>query len=188
MLGHNASKKQANQWIEQKPWKCGSAPLLGVVTPLCSPLFRIPGTVYSFIVSFLFAPRHPSFISGAENLQREDLSAIETIEAVVEIVDAELMEDKEYASMGKKPGDRVKALLGKLHSITISKNRGSKISKKAELLFNKFVKQVDKIFKNLPKSLEWQSFYIHDLPLLMDISKEVQEVSIQHRPWPRPGL
>jgi len=119
-------------------------------------------------------------ISAAENLQRENLSAIDTIEAVVEIVDAELIEDKEYASMGKKPGDRVKALLGKLHSITISKNRGSKISKKAELLFNKFVKQVDKIFKNLPKSLEWQSFYIHDLPLLMDISKEVQKISIQN--------
>ena len=70
----------------------------------------------------------------------------------------------------------------------ISEIRGSKISKKAELLFNKFVKQVDKIFKNLPKSLEWQSFYIHDLPLLMDISKEVQEVSIQPRPSPRAGM
>jgi len=80
----------------------------------------------------------------------------------------------------------VKTLLGRLHSISISKNRGSKISKEAELLFNKFVKQVDKIFKNLPKSLEWQSFYVNDLPLLMDICKEVQEVSIQHRPWPRP--
>ena len=82
--------------------------------------------------------------------------------------------------MGKNPPDRVKALLGKLHSITISKNRGSKISKKAELLFNKFVKQVDKIFKNLPKPLEWQSFYVNDFPLLMDICKEVQEISIQH--------
>ncbi len=55
-------------------------------------------------------------ISAAENLQREDLSAIETIEGNVEMVDvdliedAELMEDKEYASMGKKPADRVKAL------------------------------------------------------------------------------
>jgi ParB/RepB/Spo0J family partition protein len=45
-------------------------------------------------------------ISAAENLQREDLSAIETIEAVVEIVDAELIEDKEYASMGKNPADQ----------------------------------------------------------------------------------
>ena len=40
-------------------------------------------------------------ISAEENLQREDLSAIETIEAIVEMVDAELIEDKEYASMGK---------------------------------------------------------------------------------------
>ena len=38
-------------------------------------------------------------ISAAENLQREDLSAIETIEAIVEIVDAELIEDKQYASI-----------------------------------------------------------------------------------------
>ena len=47
-------------------------------------------------------------ISAAENLQREDLSAIETIEAVVEIVDAELIGEQEYASMGKNPADRVK--------------------------------------------------------------------------------
>ena len=127
-------------------------------------------------------------ISAAENLQREDLSAIETIEAVVEIVDAELIEDKVYASMGKNRADRVKTLLGKLHSISISKKRGSKASKKANLLFNKFIKQVEKNFKTLPKPLEWQSFYVNDLPLLMDICKEVQEVSIQHRPSPRPGM
>jgi len=81
--------------------------------------------------------------------------------------------------MGKKPADRVKALLGKLHSISISKNRGSKISKEADLLFNKFIKQVEKIFKNLPKPLEWLSFLNHDLPILMDICEEVQKVSIQ---------
>ena len=92
-MADNISKNQANQWIERKPWKCGSAPLLGVATPLCSLLFRIPGTAYSFIVSLLFAPRHPSFISGAENLQREYLSAIEAIKGVVEIVDGELIED-----------------------------------------------------------------------------------------------
>ncbi len=110
----NISKNQANQWIERKPRKCGSAPLLGVVTPLCSLLFRIPGAVYSFIVSLLFAPRHPSFISAAENLQREDLSAIEAIEAIVEIVDAELIEDKEYALLGRKPVDRVEQIFKNL--------------------------------------------------------------------------
>lgn len=44
-------------------------------------------------------------MSAAENLQREDLSAIEKIETIVEIVDAELIEDKEYLSMGNKPAD-----------------------------------------------------------------------------------
>ena len=112
-------------------------------------------------------------------------NTIEMIEAIVEIVDAdliedvELSEDKEYASMGKKPADRVKTLLGKLHSISISKKRGSKASKNAELLFNKFVKQVEDIFKNLPKPMEWLLFLNNDLPLLIDFCEEVQEVSIQ---------
>ncbi len=83
--------------------------------------------------------------------------------------------------MGKKPIDRVKRLLGRLHSITISKNRGSKISKEAGLLFNKFVKQVDKIFKNLPKSLEWRSFCLHDLPLLIDFCEEVRRTEVGDR-------
>jgi len=75
----------------------------------------------------------------------------------------------------------VKTLLGKLHSISISKKRGSKACKKADLLFNKFIKQVKKNFKNLPNPLEWQSFYVNDLPLLIDFCEEVREVSIQHQ-------
>jgi len=62
-------------------------------------------------------------IAAAENLQREDLSSIETIEAIVEIVDAELIEDTQYASMGKKPADRVKTLLGKLDSVRRTQER-----------------------------------------------------------------
>jgi len=42
-------------------------------------------------------------ISAAENLQREDLSAIEAIEAIVEIVDAELIGDKEYTHLSNLP-------------------------------------------------------------------------------------
>jgi len=115
-------------------------------------------------------------ISAAENLQREDLSSIETIEAIVDIVDAELIEDKEYASMGKNPADRVKTLLAKLDSVRSSQERGSEVSSPSKAQFHKFVEQVDKIFKNLPKSLEWRSFYTHDLPLLVDICKEVQDI------------
>ena len=119
-------------------------------------------------------------ISAAENMQREDLSAIETIEAIVEIVDAEPMEDIQYLSIGKTPADRVKTLLGKLDSVRRTQERGSSVSRQSKGLSNKFVGQVERIFKNLPKPMEWLSFLNHDLPLLMDICKEVQDISIQH--------
>ncbi len=99
----------------------------------------------------------------------------------MDIVDAELINDKEYASMGKDPTGRVKKLLGSLHSITNSKSRGSQVSKKSELLLNKFIQQVEKIFKNLPKPLEWRSFYNHDLPLVTDFCEDIQGVSIRHQ-------
>ncbi len=117
-------------------------------------------------------------ISAAENLQREDLSAIETIEGAVEMVGAELIEDREYASMGKTSADRAKTLLGQLDSVRRSQVRGSDVSGPSKALSHKFVGQVEKIFKNLPKPLEWRSFYNHDLPILMDICEEVQNVSI----------
>ncbi len=119
-------------------------------------------------------------ISAAENFQREDLTAIESVEAIVELVDAELIEDKQYASMGKNPADRVKTLLGKLHSIICNKRRGSKVSKETELLYSKFTIQVKKIFENLPKPLEWRSFYLNDLPILMDINEGVRKASNQN--------
>jgi ParB/RepB/Spo0J family partition protein len=43
-------------------------------------------------------------IAAAENFQREDLAAIETVEAIVELVDAELIEDIKYQR--SKIGDR----------------------------------------------------------------------------------
>ena len=52
-------------------------------------------------------------IAADENFQREDLTAIETVEAIVNLVDSELIEDKEYASMGKNPADRVKTFARK---------------------------------------------------------------------------
>jgi ParB-like chromosome segregation protein Spo0J len=68
-------------------------------------------------------------MSAAENLQREDLSAIEEVEAIVEIVDAELIEDKQYALMGRNPANRVRVLMGKLDSVRASKLRASEVSK-----------------------------------------------------------
>ena len=118
-------------------------------------------------------------IAAAENMQRENLSAIETIEAIVEIVDAELFEDQHYAAMGEKPADRVRALLGKLDTVRRSRERGSDISGHSKTLSNRFIGQVEEIFQNLPKPIEWLSFLNNDLPLLMDICEEVRTVSIQ---------
>ena len=99
----------------------------------------------------------------------------------MELVDSELAADPEYVLMGHNSADRVRALLAKLHSTAISKNRGSQVSEEGELLFSKFTKQVQKIFDNLPKPLEWISFYTNDLNLLMQTDQKVREVSIQHK-------
>ncbi len=56
-------------------------------------------------------------ISAAENALREDLTVFETIEATVEMVDAELMDDPEYLSMGQDARDRVRTLLSKLDAV-----------------------------------------------------------------------
>jgi len=92
-------------------------------------------------------------ISAAENLLRQDLSAIESIEATIEIIDVEMGKEPEYLTAGKTPLERVHKLLSKLHSIRVSKDRGSLVSKESGALFNKFVKQIESIFKNLPTFL-----------------------------------
>jgi len=86
-------------------------------------------------------------IAAAENLQREDLSSIETIEAIAEIVDAELIEDTQYASMGKKPADRVKTLLGKLDSVRRSEGLGYEVASETKLTSNKFIGSVQEFLK-----------------------------------------
>ncbi len=45
---------------------------------------------------------------------------------------------------------------------------------------HKFVGSVERIFENMPKSLEWQSFYSNDPNLLVDTCIEVRDVAIQH--------
>ncbi len=74
----------------------------------------------------------------------------------------------------------MKTLLVKLGSVRRCKERGFNVSDEIKCTSNKFVGRVRKIFKNLPNYLEWLSFYINDLPLLMDIYEEVQKISIQN--------
>ena len=108
-------------------------------------------------------------ISDSENRLREDLSVIESIEATIEIIDVEMGKDSDYLTGGKTPLERVHKLLSKLHSIGVSKDRGALISNEAEALLNKFIQQVESVFKNIPKQLKWQSFLMNDLILLIDI-------------------
>ena len=82
--------------------------------------------------------------------------------------------------MGKNPVVQVKVLLWKLDSMKRNQERGNDVSEEIKCLSNKFVGQVKKIFKNLPKLMEWLSFLNHDLPLLLSTCKEVQDASIRH--------
>ena len=88
--------------------------------------------------------------------------------------------DLEYLTVGKTPLERVVKLLSKIDSIRRSKERGSVVLETENDLSNKYVGQIESIFKNLPKPLKWQSFLMHDLILLTDIPSKVQKASIKH--------
>ena len=71
--------------------------------------------------------------------------------------------------MHDTPEGRVKILLSKLDVARRNENRKYDISSFFKHLSHKFMGQVKKIFKRLPKRLKWQSFYNNDLPLTTDI-------------------
>jgi ParB family chromosome partitioning protein len=82
---------------------------------------------------------------AAENVQREDLSPIEWIEAIAEMVDVELIEDPVYEALGETPPLRVRTLLMKLDS-------DRRMS--TDHYSNKFVGIVERLFAALPKPIE----------------------------------
>jgi ParB/RepB/Spo0J family partition protein len=120
-------------------------------------------------------------ISAAENIQRENLSAIESIEAIVEIIDAHLIEDKDYAEMGNDPVNRVNTLLGKLNSLVNNQHKQSSISESRLQQVHKFMNPMKQIFKNLPKRLEWKSFYVNDLPIIVEICEDIRQISLENQ-------
>jgi hypothetical protein len=61
-----------------------------------------------------------------------------------------------------------------------SKERGYKVSEEIGQTSNTCIGRVEKIFKNLPKPLEWLLFLNNDLIILMDISDEVRKLAIQN--------
>ena len=105
----------------------------------------------------------------------------EIIEGIVELVDSELSGDPEYDSMGPNSVGRVKALLGKLDGVRRSERGGYKVADAARTTSHKFMGSVQDIFTNLPKPLEWRSFYNNDLNLLVASTPEIRDVAIRRK-------
>lgn len=120
-------------------------------------------------------------LCAAENLQRDDLSAVEQVEAIVDMVDAELIEDDEYAHAAKTPTERVKWLLGRLDTVDSTTRQGITVRASALDYFNKFVEVVAPVFDNLPRPTDWRSFYRHDIPLVTDLDPAVREWAIENK-------
>ena len=40
---------------------------------------------------------------------------------------------------------------------------------------------VKKIFINIPKRLEWKSFYVNDLPIIMEICEDIRQISLENQ-------
>lgn len=115
---------------------------------------------------------------AAENLQREDLSPVEQVEALVELIDAELIEDPEYAALGCAPEERVRELLGALQAVDTNGTAGRSVSRRASELTHKFMCNVEGIFAGLPRPMGWKSFYVNDLPLVTRLDDDVRNVAI----------
>jgi ParB family chromosome partitioning protein len=98
---------------------------------------------------------------ATENMQRDDLSAIEEVEAKVEILDAEFGDDAEYMALGDMAGDRVRGLLGRMQ--TCFAHDDGELSESAKQFGHKFMSKVLAVFSGLPKPVEWRSFYNNDL-------------------------
>jgi N6-adenosine-specific RNA methylase IME4 len=95
---------------------------------------------------------------AAENMQRQDLSPVEEVEAIVEMVDAEMAEEEGYSYYGKTPYLRVSRLLMKIKSAELTDNYGNSL--------HKLMQRVTIIMNSLPKKKAIRSFLENDLPIL----------------------
>lgn len=114
-------------------------------------------------------------LCATENLQRSDLTPIEEVMAMVELIDAELLMTfgGEYRAFAKidEPRWRVKGLLTAIESDR--RNETEKVT-------HKFVGKTEAVFSGLPKPKERRSFTDHDLPLLFT-ADEVQQFAMEHK-------
>jgi hypothetical protein len=83
--------------------------------------------------------------------------------------------------MGIDPVNRVNTLLGKLNSVVNNQNKQSNISESRLQQVHKFMNPLKIIFINLPKRLEWKSFYVNELPIIMDICEDIRQISLENQ-------
>lgn len=97
------------------------------------------------------------------------------IEAVCEVIDAELYDEPGYLDFGESPVQRVRKLLVKLDS---DEKNGTNHFR------DKFIPRVTDVFAGLPRAVKWQSFLHNDLPLITSIDAEVREMAVANRLTP----
>jgi ParB/RepB/Spo0J family partition protein len=123
-------------------------------------------------------------LCAVENLQRADLTAIEEITALVELIDAEMLASfpVEYPALAHRqdPKVRVKTLLTKLESFRKITDRKEQPTAELAELCSKFTAPVKAIMAGLPKPKDLVSFSTNDLPLLA-IPDPVQSFAIAEK-------
>ncbi len=83
--------------------------------------------------------------------------------------------------MGHHPVDRVRISLSKLGAVRRSEQGGYRVASTAKMTSGKFAGSVERIFKTMPKPLEWQSFYRHDLDLLVATPQDIRDMAIRQK-------
>jgi len=126
----------------------------------------------------------------AENLQREDLSAIEETWGITKLIDIQLHNTcEEYKKICQENyigcntkgeflwndqscRERVKFVLMKADS---DRRRNT------EHLSHNIMGQIENAFQLINKKVTWRSFYVNNLPDIVNIDQEVQEVAIDRK-------
>ncbi len=102
-------------------------------------------------------------------MHRADLAPIEEVEAIIEWLDACLLDVDDYTNLGAEPLQRVGKVLGGLAG-----NRANK----TERFINKFIDKVTQAFAALNRPITWESFYNNDFLPLRNLDEEVKEVAV----------
>lgn len=124
----------------------------------------------------------------SENIQRQDLSEVETIEAIARMVDVRMRADDDYLPWLAEQFD---SRGGRAHELSLE----SPVDRTALFLAladddrrsgsgrvsHKFMEELEKVFANLGRPVQWRSYCSNDLPIIRDLPEPVRSVAITQR-------